>query len=440
MVSPLSASQSVDADLPALPSPADRASTDSGKSRLLGAGRTNSSIQPAPPDPADADSGAESAGLLEKPSRNCELQAGGGQQVQAKQAEEEEDEGDTELGAGAMAASASAAGEPAAFELQLVGPPAEPSLLAQKPALEEEKAGESDEFEPAPEAGVPVAALASVATPRRRGLLQRLRQVRRANRPGPDVGGGGGGGHNQTPGVRSVAVAGAGVSGADDEPSHLEFFELCGKMLAKAIIDDMRISTQFTSGFYKHMLGLPVAVEDLAAVDPQLYDSLAWILHNPIDQLGLELYFDATVDRFGQETVVELVPGGHGLAVTDGNKEEFVAARSRWALVGMVEGQLDAVRAGFVWALPGFHALGFDALEMELLLNGVPTISTADWQAHCDYRGAYDRNHPTVLMFWRAVEEFDPAQRCGPPCNPPPRAKQQNKQPPLPKSNGTGLG
>ena len=46
-----------------------------------------------------------------------------------------------------------------------------------------------------------------------------------------------------------------------------------------------------------------------------------------------------------------------------------------------------------------------------LLLNGVPTISVADWQTHCDYRGRYDRNDPTILMFWRAVEEFDEVQR-----------------------------
>eukprot|EP01051_Picozoa_sp_SAG22_P009148 SAG22_NODE_742_length_7506_cov_16.663561_7_plen_131_part_00 len=48
---------------------------------------------------------------------------------------------------------------------------------------------------------------------------------------------------------------------------------------------------------------------------------------------------------------------------------------------------------------------------MDLLLNGVPTISVEDWQQHCEYRGQYDRNHPVVLMFWRVVEEFDPAQR-----------------------------
>ena len=56
-----------------------------------------------------------------------------------------------------------------------------------------------------------------------------------------------------------------------------------------------------------------------------------------MDGLDLELYFDATVERFGEEVVVELIPGGSTVPVTDANKEEFVAARSSFALVGMVQ-------------------------------------------------------------------------------------------------------
>jgi E3 ubiquitin-protein ligase NEDD4 len=53
----------------------------------------------------------------------------------------------------------------------------------------------------------------------------------------------------------------------------------------------------------------------------------------------------------------------------------------------------------------------FDHFEFELLLTGVPTIAVPDWVANTDYRGGYDSNDPTVLMFWRCVEEFDAEQR-----------------------------
>eukprot|EP01052_Picozoa_sp_SAG31_P072312 SAG31_NODE_31280_length_370_cov_0.571956_1_plen_115_part_00 len=110
-------------------------------------------------------------------------------------------------------------------------------------------------------------------------------------------------------------------------------------MLAKAIVDDMRIGTQFNSSFYKHILGQPVCLDDVAEIDPQLFESLSWILQHTVDGMDLELYFDTTVERFGEEVVVELIPGGSTLPVTDANKEEFVVACSNFALVGMVQVQ-----------------------------------------------------------------------------------------------------
>eukprot|EP01051_Picozoa_sp_SAG22_P009149 SAG22_NODE_742_length_7506_cov_16.663561_8_plen_78_part_00 len=56
--------------------------------------------------------------------------------------------------------------------------------------------------------------------------------------------------------------------------------------------------------------------------------------------------------------MVELVPGGSKLPVSDANKVEFVNNRTHWALVGLVAAQLDAVRAGFEFVLPDFQQLG----------------------------------------------------------------------------------
>jgi hypothetical protein len=90
----------------------------------------------------------------------------------------------------------------------------------------------------------------------------------------------------------------------------------------------------FNSAFYKSLLGQPVGLSDLTEVDPQLHDSLAWMLENPVE--GLELYFNATHGHFGEECMIDLKEGGSDIPVTDDNKAEFVEIRAHWTLVGMV--------------------------------------------------------------------------------------------------------
>lgn len=73
----------------------------------------------------------------------------------------------------------------------------------------------------------------------------------------------------------------------------------------------------------KHFLGLPVAFSDLEFSDAELHRSLCWLkANNGAESLGLD--FTLTQESFGMKEVVELVPGGKDVAVTDDNKEEYL--------------------------------------------------------------------------------------------------------------------
>lgn len=73
-----------------------------------------------------------------------------------------------------------------------------------------------------------------------------------------------------------------------------------------------------------YALGLPVNFHDLEAIEPDYYKSLKQLLDTPLDLLGLDLTFTAETDNFGKLEVMDLVPGGRDIAVTDENKFEFV--------------------------------------------------------------------------------------------------------------------
>lgn len=107
-------------------------------------------------------------------------------------------------------------------------------------------------------------------------------------------------------------------------PEHLSYFKFVGRVIGKAICDDQLLDAHFTRSFYKHILGLPVNIQDLEAIEPEYYKSLVQILETPLDLLGLELTFSAEANEFGHISIIDLIPNGREVAVTDDTKHEYV--------------------------------------------------------------------------------------------------------------------
>ena len=61
-------------------------------------------------------------------------------------------------------------------------------------------------------------------------------------------------------------------------------------MLAKSVVDQQLCSFHFAPAVYKKLLLLPLDVEDLEAVDRELYQSLEWVLEVNADEEDLGMY------------------------------------------------------------------------------------------------------------------------------------------------------
>jgi hypothetical protein len=107
-------------------------------------------------------------------------------------------------------------------------------------------------------------------------------------------------------------------------PEHISYFKFVGRIIGKAICDGQLLDAHFTRSFYKHILGLPVSVVDLEAIDPEYFKSLKQILETPLDLLGLDLTFSAESNDFGVVSIVDLIPQGRDVPVTDDTKHEYV--------------------------------------------------------------------------------------------------------------------
>eukprot|EP01052_Picozoa_sp_SAG31_P010578 SAG31_NODE_582_length_13925_cov_32.209967_9_plen_217_part_00 len=91
---------------------------------------------------------------------------------------------------------------------------------------------------------------------------------------------------------------------------HLDYFELLGKVLAKAVCDWQPLDTHFNSAFYKQLLDHQLEFSDLEAVDYELHKSLRWIQETDLTDMDLDMYFSVDVESFGVVTEHDLIPNG----------------------------------------------------------------------------------------------------------------------------------
>uniref|UniRef100_A0A8C7YW62 E3 ubiquitin-protein ligase SMURF2 n=1 Tax=Oryzias sinensis TaxID=183150 RepID=A0A8C7YW62_9TELE len=90
-------------------------------------------------------------------------------------------------------------------------------------------------------------------------------------------------------------------------PEHLSYFHFVGRIMGMAVFHGHYIDGGFTLPFYKQLLGKPITLDDMESVDPDLHNSLVWILYvqnGPLSLLFLLFLFSllnvfSTVEQDG---------------------------------------------------------------------------------------------------------------------------------------------
>ena len=192
-------------------------------------------------------------------------------------------------------------------------------------------------------------------------------------------------------------------------PEHLMFFKFVGRIIGKALFEGRVLDCHFSRAVYRRILGKSVSLKDMETLDLDYYKSLVWILENDITDVTFET-FSVDVDRFGFVETVDLVPNGRNIAVTEGNKGEFVRLVVEYRLVKSVQSQLDNFLAGFHDIIPSELVSIFNEQELELLISGLPEIDADDWKNNTEYHN-YQPTSPQIQWFWRAVRSFDKEEK-----------------------------
>eukprot|EP00953_Heterococcus_sp_UTEX-ZZ885_P020034 11193-Heterococcus_DN1.PRE.1 len=105
--------------------------------------------------------------------------------------------------------------------------------------------------------------------------------------------------------------------------------------------------------------------------------------------------------------VIDLIPNGRDIPVTDANKREFMRVATKYKMLDRINPQLSALLSGFYAVIPASPLVVFNAQELELLMCGLDVIDVQDWRLHTAHMGALRPTHPLVRWFWEIVNEFD---------------------------------
>ena len=213
---------------------------------------------------------------------------------------------------------------------------------------------------------------------------------------------------------------------------HLSFFTLLGRIAGLALFHHEHIPAPWTTAFVKAVFGYPIELEDLDAVNPELYAGKIVYIRDRVyadrDGVSLEdlgLTFEAEFEDVDQEYAcrtpsrarrmpVELKPGGCNIAVTEENRIEYLELFVEHRLVGTINMQIEAFRKGLAVffgpeLLEEFRQL-CDPADAQLLLCGTADIDLDDWLAHTEYTGlSWDA--PVACYFWDVVRSMSAEHR-----------------------------
>lgn len=151
-----------------------------------------------------------------------------------------------------------------------------------------------------------------------------------------------------------------------------------------------------------------------------------------------DLTFSSTHDEFGKEKVVDLIPNGRNIPVTDDNKVwrletrdsrltrcfqmKYLELITEHRLTKSIKAQIQSFLKGFRELIPqdsvsifneqvahsdrSCHQTQRSSQEMELLICGLPDIDINDLKANTEYRH-YRATDEVIRWFWQIVEDFD---------------------------------
>ena len=191
---------------------------------------------------------------------------------------------------------------------------------------------------------------------------------------------------------------------------NFEFFTFIGKLIVKALFDNITVNICFNKLMYKMILQEEINYDDLVFIDNPLFTSLknlkeTGLFENPEQNLefikDLELYYSIEMkDVYNHIHSLELMEKGRETKLID--LEDFIKKRINF-MIGIYEPFIKITRDTIYSYIPKDVLTNLTSDEFELLLNGRPYIDVEEWMLFTEYKEPYNANHYIIIWFWEIV-------------------------------------
>ncbi|KZT24637.1 HECT-domain-containing protein [Neolentinus lepideus HHB14362 ss-1] len=196
------------------------------------------------------------------------------------------------------------------------------------------------------------------------------------------------------------------------ESHSLNWYRFIGRVLGKALYEGILVDVAFAGFFLAKWLGKQSFLDDLASLDPDLYNGLIFLKHYTGNPEDLSLTFTVDEEDLGVTKTTELIPNGSNIPVTRENRLQYITLVSHYRLSKQIRLQSEAFFEGLSQMIDTKWLRMFNQQELQILLGGVDTpIDFDDLRKHTNYGGLYDDDHETIVMFWNVVNTFNQDQR-----------------------------
>ncbi|KIJ59650.1 hypothetical protein HYDPIDRAFT_32985 [Hydnomerulius pinastri MD-312] len=216
------------------------------------------------------------------------------------------------------------------------------------------------------------------------------------------------------------------------EPHSLNWYRFIGRILGKALYEGILVEVAFAGFFLAKWLGKQSFLDDLASLDPDLYQGLVFLKNYTGNMEDLSLNFTVATEgtvlpphisysipqvpdpeiEFGVAKALDLIPNGSNVPVTRENRLQYIYLISHYRLSKQIKLQSEAFFEGLSEMIDPKWLRMFNQQELQILLGGVNApVDLEDLRQHTNYGGLYDNDEPTIQAFWKVMDGFDQEQR-----------------------------
>ena len=189
----------------------------------------------------------------------------------------------------------------------------------------------------------------------------------------------------------------------------LEYFEFFGKLIGKAILDNVNINNYLNRVVVKYLINQKVTLDDIKYYDSELYNSLVSIKNNDVE--GTEGLSDIKFvwnlrNADNQLETVELIENGFNINLTNNNKDKFIEKVIYMETYKSYKDQIEAIQKGIFDLIGDTIIKVFNVDEFIIMLTGQLEIDLDDWKNNTIYKGHYNEEHEVIKNFWAVLKSL----------------------------------